>query len=400
MDLKSGYPFWPIKNGLLNLYPTLHQDLTCDVVVVGGGITGALIAYHLVEAGINTVLIDKRHIAYGSTSATTALLQYEIDTPLCDLIDMVGEDHAVRSYLACVDSIDKIATLIKKLDEDCGFQRKSSLYLASYKSHVPDLKREYQTRKKHGIQLEWFDQQQIEKLYGFSRPAALFSEIGGQVDAYQLTHALLQAGMKKGLQVYDNSEVTLIDHSPRRVHLTTEHGAKISARKIVFACGYEAQKYLNKQVAELISTFALVSEPCEVGSQWYDHSLIWESARPYFYLRTTEEGRIIMGGEDAEFSNPKRRDNLIPQKTKRLQSKFEMLFPKIPLEVAFSWAGTFGETKDGLAYIDKSPDMANAWFALGYGGNGITYSILAAEIIRDAILDKPNSYSDLFRFNR
>lgn len=96
MDLKSGYPFWPLKNGLIQTYPPLEGDVTCDVVVLGGGITGALVAYHLVEAGLNTVVLDKRDIGWGSTSATTALLQYEIDTPLCELIEMVGEDHAAR----------------------------------------------------------------------------------------------------------------------------------------------------------------------------------------------------------------------------------------------------------------------------------------------------------------
>ncbi len=400
MDLKSGYPFWPIKNGLPYTYPALQQDLKTDVVVIGGGITGALVAYHLVEAGVETVLIDKRHIAWGSTSATTALLQYEIDTPLCDLIEILGEDHAARSYLACLDSIDKIAALVKKLDNDCGFSRKPSLYAASYKAHVPELKREYNARKKHGIQLEWFDQPQIEKLYAFSRPAALFSEMGAQVDAYQLTHALLQAGLRQGLQVYDRSAVTEITHSPRRVQLTTEHGSKLTARKIVFACGYESQQYLRQSVAQLISTYAMVSEPLTIEHGWYKHSLIWESARPYLYLRTTEDGRVIVGGEDEDFRDPKRRDKLIPQKTARLQRKFQALFPDLKLEVAFAWAGTFGETKDGLAYIDESPDMPNAWFALGYGGNGITYSILAAEIIRDAILSHANPYADLFRFNR
>jgi glycine/D-amino acid oxidase-like deaminating enzyme len=233
MDLKSGYPFWPIKNGLLYTYPRLQQDLCCDVVVIGGGITGALLAYHFIEAGIATVVLDKRHIAWGSTSATTALLQYEIDTPLCDLIEMVGADRAVRSYLACLEAIDKLDVLVKKLDNDCGFQRKPSLYVASYKSHVPALKREYRERKKQGIPLEWFDQKQIETLYAFSRPAALFSAIGAQVDAYQLTHALFQAAIQQGLQVYDRSEVTQIEYTARRVQLTTAQGIKVKARNLV-----------------------------------------------------------------------------------------------------------------------------------------------------------------------
>ena len=118
MDLMSGYPFWPIKNGLIASYPALKQDLTCDVAVIGGGITGALIAYHLTEAGCDTVLVDRRDIGGGSTSASTALLPYEVDTPLFQLIDMVGREHAVRSYLLCLEAIGKLGRLIGELRGD------------------------------------------------------------------------------------------------------------------------------------------------------------------------------------------------------------------------------------------------------------------------------------------
>jgi monoamine oxidase len=101
LDLKSGYPFWLVKNGLMRAYPALDQKLQCEVIVLGGGITGALIAYHLVEAGVDTVVLDKRDVGWGSTSASTALLQYEIDTPLSELTQLVGESHAARAYLAC-----------------------------------------------------------------------------------------------------------------------------------------------------------------------------------------------------------------------------------------------------------------------------------------------------------
>jgi glycine/D-amino acid oxidase-like deaminating enzyme len=118
MDLKSGYPFWPIKNGLLASYPSVNENLTCDVAIVGGGITGALMAYHLTKAQFDVIVVDRRDIATGSTSASTALLQYEIDTPLSDLIGMVGRDHAVRSYLLCVEAIGKIERLIGLLGSD------------------------------------------------------------------------------------------------------------------------------------------------------------------------------------------------------------------------------------------------------------------------------------------
>ena len=64
------------------------------------------------------------------------------------------------------------------------------------------------------------------------------------------------------------------------------------------------------------------------------------------------------------------------------------------------WAGTFGETKDGLAYIGAHPRLPHAYFALGYGGNGITYSLIAAEIIRDDILGRKNPAAKIFAFGR
>ena len=61
---------------------------------------------------------------------------------------------------------------------------------------------------------------------------------------------------------------------------------------------------------------------------------------------------------------------------------------------------TFGETKDGLAFIGQIRQMPRCYFALGFGGNGITYSVIAAEIIRDALLQRPNADARLFRFDR
>lgn len=95
MKLTSSHPFWSVNNGLPADYPSLQRDVSCEAVVIGGGITGELAAVHLVEAGVKTLLIDKRDICTGSTSASTALLQYEIDVPLRELIKKVGPATAM-----------------------------------------------------------------------------------------------------------------------------------------------------------------------------------------------------------------------------------------------------------------------------------------------------------------
>ena len=150
----------------------------------------------------------------------------------------------------------------------------------------------------------------------------------------------------------------------------------------------------------LKSTFALVSEPLDSFEGWPDRSLIWESVRPYFYLRTTSDNRAIIGGEDVLYATAHKSEQLIAEKTKKLQRRFTKMFPCLDLEVSYTWAGTFGETKDGLAYIGQTPDFPNAYFALGYGGNGITFGVIAAKIVADLYLGRTNPDAHIFRFDR
>ena len=128
MDLKSNEPFWLIKNGLIQSFPSLMENKTCDVLIVGGGITGSLIAHQCIKDGYNTILIDKREIANGSTSATTSMLQYEIDIPLYKLSEMIGDEGAIASYKACSDSIDTIEDIVKQIHARAGYKKKKSLY--------------------------------------------------------------------------------------------------------------------------------------------------------------------------------------------------------------------------------------------------------------------------------
>ena len=105
MRLRTYESFFLIKNGLLSTYPSLQKNLSTDIVVLGGGITGALISHALFNAGYETVVLDKRDIGLGSTSATTSMLQYEIDVPLYKLALLIGEEEAVTCYKASQESI-------------------------------------------------------------------------------------------------------------------------------------------------------------------------------------------------------------------------------------------------------------------------------------------------------
>lgn len=401
MDLISEHPYWLMRNGIPYTYPSLQEEISTDVVVVGTGISGTLIAYKLAKAGIKVVQVDRRHAAMGSTVASTSLLQYEIDTPMHVLADKIGEENAARSYELCLDAIYQLQDICKGMgNTNNTFKLRPSLQYASFKKDIEPLYKEYTLRKKHGFDVSWLEEEKIKEFYGLVAPAAISSKDGGQIDAYLTTHCLLQECLKMGNKIYDNTNVSEILHHRRSVELKTDTGHTIKAKKLVIACGYETLKYIPSKVATLNSTYALVTEPIAKEHVWKDCSLIWETATPYMYYRITGDNRILMGGKDDEFYNPDKRDASIKKKARELEASFAKRFPSIPIRTDFRWAGTFATTKDGLPYIGTIPERLNTYFALGFGGNGITYSVIAADIIRDMILGNTNKDAELLGFNR
>ena len=400
MDLTTGCPFWPISNGLLTSYPPLERDAKCDVAIIGGGMTGGFVALALAEAGVDVIVLDKRDVGTGSTASCTGLLQYEIDRPLHELIDRIGREKAVRSYLLCLGAIDKLDDLTQRLDDRCGFARRTSLFLASRPRDVAAIEREHAARVACGIRLDLLGPREIRAKFPFEAPAALFSYDAGEIDAYRLTHTLLRGAAKRGVRVFDRTRVTTIDHAKRDSTLHTDRGPKVIAKRVVIAGGYESRRWLRDSRVKLRTTFALASEPVASFDGWADRCLIWESRRPYFYARTCEGDRVMIGGGDEDFTNPDAHDAVLPRKEAYLKRRFAKMFPDIAFETAYRWAGVFGETDDGLPYIGDCTSVPNSYIAVGYGGNGITYSLLAGEIIRDLFLERPNPDAELFCFDR
>jgi glycine/D-amino acid oxidase-like deaminating enzyme len=117
-------------------------------------------------------------------------------------------------------------------------------------------------------------------------------------------------------------------------------------------------------------------------------------------MRRTADGRLLIGGRDEDFYNPTRRDKLIRRKSGLLVKDFERLFPDVPFRSEFNWTGTFGTTTDGLPFIGEYKRLPHSYFALGFGGNGIVFSLIAAELIRDALLGKQSSDAAIFSFDR
>ena len=399
MELTAGYPFWLMKNGLPFEYPKLLKNATTRVAIIGGGISGALAAYCLTESGVDCILVDGRTIGLGSTCASTSLLQYELDLPLHQLIKRVGEHNAVRSYQLCGESIEVLAGIMEQIGFE-GYDKRQSLFFTSKKSERSFIERELNARRQAGFDVTLLDKKEIYENYGLKAEYGILSQKGATVNAYALTHALLQYSIRKGLQVFDRTRIKDIQYNENDVELQTEEGVSIHAKKLVNASGFEIINFISKDIVDLYCTYAVISEnEQEKDAIWKDRIMIWNTDDPYLYLRLTQDNRILMGGRDERFSNKASRE-IYTKKADSLCEDFEELFPGKKLKAEFAWSGTFGKTRDSLPYIGPYHKTANAYYALGFGGNGITFSVIAAQMIRDLILDKANPDSEIFSFNR
>jgi len=378
----------------------MPRDLRCQVAVIGAGISGALVCDSLTAAGLSVIAIDCRYPGHGSTSASTALLQYELDSSLTELTEKLGRERAVDAYRATLHGVRAVARLAGGLKRDVGFRRRPSLYYASRSRDAKAMRIECATRRRAGLPCGILEPKAIRKVVDFEAPVALWNNAGCEVDPWRLAHALFGRCSRRDFALYGRTNATGIEPTKGTMIVHTNRGL-VRAQRVVVAAGYEAEKFLPERVADLNSTYAIVTEPVKRFDGWAKRCLVWESARPYLYARTTSDNRIIAGGEDDAFRDPGERDKRVPKKADALLEKMRRLFPRIEMEIAYAWAGTFGETKDSLPFIGAHPSGdPRILYSLGYGANGIPFSALAAEVLTAAVLKKNHRYQTTFAFDR
>ncbi|SEE19666.1 NAD(P)/FAD-dependent oxidoreductase [Bradyrhizobium erythrophlei] len=379
-------------------HPTLSENLGCDALIVGAGITGSLVAERLTRQGLDVVIVDRERPGRGSTAASTAMLLWEIDRPLVELTAMYGFDRAARAYRASLDAVTGLISLVREHKLPGEIRKKRSLYLAAGSS-VADLLDEHRLRRRAGLPGDFLDHGQLLESYRIARAGAIVSPGAADADPLQLAYGLLHLARARGARQFD-AEAIAFDPAGEAVTVGFENGREIAARAVVLATGYVMPDIVRSTVQAVSSSWAIATTP-QPQSIWKDGALIWENAKDYLYARTTPAGRIIIGGEDSdEIIAPDARDRLIPEKARRLVQRLAALWPFAATEIEYRWAGTFDTTSDGLPLIGPVPGAKRVYAAYGYGGNGITFSYLAAQLIGDLIAGSSSPLLDDFALDR
>lgn len=398
-DLRTGRSLWMDRYRPALAAPPLTRSVKADILVIGAGISGAIIAEQLADAGRKVIIVDRRAPVTGSTLASTALLQYEIDTPLHMLAERIGQERAERIWRRSKLAVDALRDRTERLGIKADTASRASLYLDGNVLNAEGLAKEAEARRRAGFEVEYLKPSALAERFGIERRHAIVGYGNYSADPRRLAIGYLNAAIAKGARLYSPVEITGVEPHSGGVRAFTAGDREIAVDHVVFATGYEMLKGIPKNGNKIISSWCIATRP-QPRAIWPEAALIWEAADPYLYIRTTPAGHVICGGEDEDIADADERDAKLAAKTKILSAKLGQLFPQLDPTPAFSWAGSFGDNVHGMPTIGPVPRIANCYAAMGYGGNGITFSMMAGQMLRGMIGGSGDPDADLVSFTR
>ena len=201
------------------------------------------------------------------------------------------------------------------------------------------------------------DRKTLRHHFGIDRAAALLNHGNAEANPVELAAGYLRHAIKAGARFHAPHDVADIACNRRGTTLLTDDGIEIQARQVVFCTGYELAKIVPATNNKILSTWAIATRP-QPNAIWPQKALIWEASEPDLYLRATQDGRIICGGEDEDLADTEKRDALTHRKAQRIEQKLQRLFPDIDSRAVVSWTGTFGGSANGMPTIGAIPGIS------------------------------------------
>jgi len=380
-------------------YSPLRENLSADVVIVGGGLGGVSVAYCLSKAGKKVVLVEDGMIASGETGRTTAHLVSALDDRWADLEFIFGEEDTkliADSHKAAIDFIERT---IQEEKINCDFERLDG-YLFLHPSDKPkSLEKEFEAAQRAGMTISQVDT--IPGLQNHAGPGLKFSS-QGQFHPLKYVRGLCEAIERNGGRIFTQTHAQEIDHTG----ITTSEGFRVDAEHIVVATNTPVNNTLAmhlKQVSHRTYVIAgLVKKYALPKALWWDTGNYDEDYAhpPYHYIRlhpyNDQYDILISGGEDHPTGDID--GNGIPEEGRYVKLE-EWTREHFPIEkIIYRWSGQVVEPVDSLGFIGRNPwDKDNVYIITGDSGTGMTHCTIGGMLISDLILNKPNPWEEIYR---
>lgn len=384
---------WNSYSESLN-FPSLNKDISVDVAIIGGGITGITTALLLKKYGFKVAVLEAREIGKGTTSHSTGNLYVITDQLFSPIASKYDEEVLKNVIQSRREAFQLISNQIQEYKIDCDYKVQDMFIYEDDKTSKID--KEIRIAGDAGIPFTEMTASLDENSFPFATKKGMV--LKGQATFNPLLYVQGLARQAKGdnCAIYENTKVEKIEEGEQETELTTASG-KITAKFVVHAThspkGVEIQyhtvlgPYREYGVAVKLESNNLYPD----GIYWGHYNNQKYSIRSY---SRNGENFLLCIGKPHKVGQAEDNEQHIKELISFLEKRFSIS------EVAYRWGGQHYKPADYLPYIGRKSDSSNQLIATGFSTDGLIYGTLSAIILSDLIADKENSFSELFKAAR
>ncbi|MFC4101833.1 FAD-dependent oxidoreductase [Paenibacillus xanthanilyticus] len=369
--------------------PVLGNNLTVDVAIVGGGITGILSAYRLSKAGVKVALLEADMLLGGTTAHTTAKLTAQHDLIYDKLIRNHGETSAKQYYEANTEAIAYVKALIDEHNIECGYSEQDTYIYAQSVDSRKQLEKEAEAYAKLGIPGGYTDSMPLN----VPHHGAVVMKGQAQFHPLQFVSALVPAILEAGGLIFEQTTVQTIEEDGPRPTLITERGLRVMAEHVLICSHFPFYDKHGLYFARLHAERSYVlgvrtDEP-------YPGGMYLSADEPKRSIRSAESadgGKLLLiGGEGHKTGQGVCTIDYYESLRTYALDHFQVE------DIPYRWSAQDLVTLDDIPYVGKvTEDRPRILLATGFAKWGMTNSVNASAILADAVLDRDNAYADLF----
>jgi glycine/D-amino acid oxidase-like deaminating enzyme len=384
-------------------FPRLRGEHACDVVIVGGGLTGCATAYACAMAGLKPLVIEADRVGQGSAGRSAGLLLADPGPLFRDVVRSHGLRAARLVFTAWARGASDGAALLKRLKVPRGLTPVSDV-MAALRGDDKLLARELAARDEAGLPARWLPERQARTATNLEAHTALRVPYGFAVDPLQACVSVAVAATRRGASIFEKSQVRKVKALRKSVEVTTAD-AVVRADTVIVTTGIATaefgplRRHFKRRETYLVMTAPV---PAAVRKQLAPaDATIRDMRTPHHRVRWTADQRLIVSGADQDETPARTRDALLVQRTGQLMYELLMMYPAISgLQPQYGWHLPYGETADGLMYIGPHRNYPHHLFALGGGGDTISGAFVAARILARAVRGQMDKADDVFGWTR
>ncbi|MFD4430523.1 NAD(P)/FAD-dependent oxidoreductase, partial [Nocardia sp. NPDC058497] len=378
--------FWMDSTGT-TAYPRLEQDVTVDVAVVGGGVTGLCSAWELARTGRSVVVLEADRIAAGVTGYTTAKLTALHTLIYGQITSTFGADAACSYAESQQDAIDHVALTVADLGIDCQFERCPAFTYAQRADGTEKIRDEVAAARAAGLPASLVTETGLP----FPVAAAVRVEDQAQFHPRRYLLALAEAFTVRAGAIYERTRVVGLEEGAPHV-LTTESGARVRAGAVVVATHYpvfdRALLFPRLTPSRALVVAGSIPAAQDPGGMYITPEDNTRSVRTAPY----DDGQRLLIVTGERFTPGQ---GEVAQRFESLTAWTTERFPDA--RIRYRWAAQDNVTTDNLPYAGLLHAGAeNVYVATGYGGWGMSNGVMAARLVTGLITGDRLPWTDLF----